>query len=201
VAAPRPDARVPGERVPAVSPATGARTGPVRRPDAVGLDAPAAVASQKAAARRAAPPDAGEPEAGSEAQDPQASNTLVFGGLNAPGLALGASGPIPPDTTGAIGTTRYVEVTNDDIAVYDRSNLGLVGGPLDLAAFAGPLDCPVVRDEEHAVWAFGESAAARQADLTSVEARDFTLPDLDGNMHSLSDYRGKKVFLHSWASY
>ncbi len=137
MAAPRPDARVPGERVPAASPATGARPGPVRRPDSVGLDAPAAVASQKAAARRAAPPDGGEPEAGSEAQDPQASDTLVFGGLNAPGLALGASGPIPPDTTGAIGTTRYVEVTNDDIAVYDRGNLGLVGGPLDLAAFAG----------------------------------------------------------------
>jgi peroxiredoxin len=32
-------------------------------------------------------------------------------------------------------------------------------------------------------------------------APDFTLPDLDGRMHSLSDYRGKKVFLLAWASW
>ena len=29
--------------------------------------------------------------------------------------------------------------------------------------------------------------------LTSLDAPDFSLPDLDGKMHSLSDYRGKKV--------
>jgi peroxiredoxin len=37
--------------------------------------------------------------------------------------------------------------------------------------------------------------------LTSLEAPDFALPDLDGKMHSLSDYRGKKVFVVSWASW
>jgi peroxiredoxin Q/BCP len=34
-----------------------------------------------------------------------------------------------------------------------------------------------------------------------VEAPDFTLPDLDGNLHSLSDYRGRKVVLLTWASF
>ena len=33
------------------------------------------------------------------------------------------------------------------------------------------------------------------------KASDFTLTDLDGAPVSLSDYRGKKVFLHSWGSY
>ena len=33
------------------------------------------------------------------------------------------------------------------------------------------------------------------------EAPDFTLPDLEGRQHSLSDYRGRKVFLASWASW
>jgi hypothetical protein len=27
------------------------------------------------------------------------------------------------------------------------------------------------------------------------------LPDLDGKMHRLSDYRGQKVFLLAWASW
>ena len=46
-----------------------------------------------------------------------------------------------------------------------------------------------------------EAARARASGLSSLEAPDFTLPDLDGRLHSLSDYRGKKVFLVSWASW
>ena len=74
-------------------------------------------------------------------------------------------------------------------------------GRVDLAAFAKRLGQPVVHDEEHPVWAVGESASARQDQPSSSEAPDFTLPDLDGNMHSLSDYRGKKVMLLAWASW
>lgn len=72
-------------------------------------------------------------------------------------------------------------------------------GLVDLAAFARREGRPVVRAEEHSVWAFGAPAAARS--IESIEAPDFTLPDVDGKMHSLSDYRGKKVFLHTWGSY
>ncbi len=32
-------------------------------------------------------------------------------------------------------------------------------------------------------------------------APDFCLPDLDGKLHRLSDYRGKKVFLFHFASW
>jgi hypothetical protein len=39
------------------------------------------------------------------------------------------------------------------------------------------------------------------AALRSLEAPDFSLPDLDGRVHRLSDYRGKKIFLFSWGSY
>lgn len=74
-------------------------------------------------------------------------------------------------------------------------------GRVDLTAFAQRFGQPVVHDEEHSVWAFGESASARRDHLSSLQAPDFTLPDLDGNMHSLSDYRGKKVFLYAWASW
>src|SRR2546425_362553 len=42
---------------------------------------------------------------------------------------------VPPDTTGAIGPSNYVEIINTTVAVYDRS-LNLVGS-LDLASFSG----------------------------------------------------------------
>ena len=74
-------------------------------------------------------------------------------------------------------------------------------GRIDVTAFADRFDRPVVRDEEHSMWAFGQSAGERLDALRSLEAPDFTLPDLDGRMHSLSDHRGRKVFLYSWGSY
>ena len=72
-------------------------------------------------------------------------------------------------------------------------------GRIDLMAFARHMDQPVTRDGE--VVAFGESVNVRRDALFSLEAPDFTLPDLDGVMHTLSHYRGKKVFLHTWGSY
>jgi AhpC/TSA family len=47
----------------------------------------------------------------------------------------------------------------------------------------------------------GEPASTRSEALASTIAPDFTLRDLDGREHSLSDHRGKKVFLVSWAPY
>ena len=47
----------------------------------------------------------------------------------------------------------------------------------------------------------GEPASTRSQTLASTIAPDFTLRDLDGCEHSLSDHRGKKVFLVSWAPY
>ncbi len=77
----------------------------------------------------------------------------------------------------------------------------VAGGRYNLAAIAGLLGQPVVTDDEHRAWSFGEAAAERKRILTSLDAPDFSLPDLDGRMHSLSQYRGKKVLLVSWASW
>jgi AhpC/TSA family len=75
------------------------------------------------------------------------------------------------------------------------------GGRYNLAALASLLGQPVVSDAEFNAWCFGEAAAERRRALTSLDAPDFKLPDLDGEMHSLSEYRGKKVFVVSWASW
>jgi len=72
-------------------------------------------------------------------------------------------------------------------------------GRVDLAAFARHMGQPVIRDD-NAV-AFGESLSSRRDSLFSLEAPDFTLPDIDGKLHKLSDFRGKKVFMYSWGSY
>ena len=74
-------------------------------------------------------------------------------------------------------------------------------GRIDLVPFGNHFKQPVVRDVEHSVWAVGASADARLDALLSLEAPDFTLPDVDGKAHSLSDFRGKKVFMFSWGSY
>lgn len=75
------------------------------------------------------------------------------------------------------------------------------GGRFNLAALADLLGQPAVADETHHVWCVGEAAAQRKRTLTSLDAPDFTLPDLEGKLHSLSQYRGKKVLLASWASW
>jgi hypothetical protein len=73
---------------------------------------------------------------------------------------------------------------------------------LDFAAFAAYLGHAVARDEERGVWAFGPPAAtSAMSGSGPVAAPDFRLPDLDGNLHSLSDHRGKKVLLYCWSSW
>ena len=47
----------------------------------------------------------------------------------------------------------------------------------------------------------GIGASERGRRLASLDAPDFTLPDLDGRLHTLREHRGKKVFLVVWASW
>jgi hypothetical protein len=75
------------------------------------------------------------------------------------------------------------------------------GDHVNLGALTRLLEQPVIRDAAHAVWSVGEAAPPRRAALQSLKAPEFTLPDLEGRAHSLSQYRGRKVLLVSWASW
>jgi len=75
------------------------------------------------------------------------------------------------------------------------------GAQFNLAALARLLGQPVAHDDTHNLWFFGEAASVRSHALLSLQAPDFTLPDLDGKLHALSDYHGKKILLVSWASW
>ena len=70
----------------------------------------------------------------------------------------------------------------------------------NLLAFAQLVRQPVAHDEALSTWYFGLRADQRQG-LSSLEAPDFSLPDMNGKFHSLSDFRGKKVLLLTWASW
>jgi hypothetical protein len=72
---------------------------------------------------------------------------------------------------------------------------------IDLAALASVLERPLAIDLDERVAWLGASAAERGARLQSLEAPDFTLPDLQGRDHSLSDYRGRRILLLAWASW
>ena len=71
----------------------------------------------------------------------------------------------------------------------------------NLSAFAKLIKQPVVADQKNGVWYFGARDAEQNGYLTSLEAPNFTLPDLSGKLHSLADFRGKKVLLVTWASW
>ncbi len=72
---------------------------------------------------------------------------------------------------------------------------------IDLAVLADVLGLPLALDAGARAAALGTSHLDRAARLDSLEAPDFTLPDVAGAMHSLSDYRGKKVLLIAYASW
>ena len=86
------------------------------------------------------------------------------------------------------------------VPVRDRGELVGPAG-IDLAGLAAALGRPLALDAAERAAALGTSAADRRAALTSLEAPDFTLPDLAGRLHSLSDHRGKKVLLIAYASW
>ncbi len=75
------------------------------------------------------------------------------------------------------------------------------GTEVDVEAFWKKLGAPVIASEARDVWALGAPADERNAALEGLQAPDFTLPDIDGTPRSLSQLRGKKVFLATWASW
>src|SRR5207244_3136619 len=122
---------------------------------AAGAASSSAGGSSSSAGGVRASAQSGSPRAGAFA--------AVFGSLNASGLnaasqiaAQGEAGDVtPPDTTGAIGPSDYVEIVNQEVAAYARSTLSPLGPAVGLAAFTGglsPCDPQVKYDPRTARW-------------------------------------------------
>lgn len=72
---------------------------------------------------------------------------------------------------------------------------------VNITAFWRLTERPWARSAPGDLWVFGANARERADALLSLEAPDFELPDLDGKPHRLSDYRGQKIYLVTWASW
>jgi hypothetical protein len=91
-------------------------------------------------------------------------------------------------------------VTAETFTLVDGDHVSAVpASVIDALAAAG--DRPLAVDRDESVAYLGETALVRATRLASLEAPDFSLPDLDGRVHSLSEQRGKKVLLVAYASW
>jgi peroxiredoxin len=103
----------------------------------------------------------------------------------------------------ALGWTLKPEgLCRDDTCVPVRERDALFAGErLDLAAVADALGRPTVVDADAAIVAVALDREQRRAALESLTAPDVILRDLDGDIHALSDWRGKKRLLHAFSSW
>lgn len=88
----------------------------------------------------------------------------------------------------------------DGLCVRRRAGTS-TGDGIDLADLAATLGRPLAVDVEEGAAYLGVGVADRAGALASLMAPDFSLPDLQGRLHSLSEHRGKKVFLVAYASW
>jgi peroxiredoxin len=89
-----------------------------------------------------------------------------------------------------------------DVCVPVRDAARLVGrAGVDLAELARVLDRPLAADVDERVAVLGASAAQRADGLRSLAAPDFALSDVEGRTRRLSETRGKKTLLVTWASW
>lgn len=100
---------------------------------------------------------------------------------------------------GACSGAICLPINRDPAAGFVRD----MGGRtyFNLSQFARTLQQPVVAETDRGVFSFGEIPLLRSTLLASAQAPDFALPDRAGKIVHLSDLRGKKVLLLTWASW
>jgi hypothetical protein len=109
----------------------------------------------------------------------------------------------PASLKDALGWEIHDGLLCNDAMCIPLADERALAGPegVDLEAFARALDRPLALDVAERGAFLGGSARERAGALASQQAPDFTLPDLAGRGHSLSEHRGKKVLLVTWASW
>ena len=74
-------------------------------------------------------------------------------------------------------------------------------GWFNVTELARRLEQAYVADHDQGVWSFGEIPVTRTSFVRSAMAPDFELPNREGEFVRLSDFRGKKVLIITWASW
>lgn len=74
------------------------------------------------------------------------------------------------------------------------------GAQFSVRATAARLGMALVHDERAGIWAIGPASFNQRA-LTSAEAPELVLDDINGHQFRLSSLRGQKVVLVAWSPY
>ena len=72
---------------------------------------------------------------------------------------------------------------------------------VNVSALLNLMGNPAAATQKGDVWFLGQGANACNDALQSLDAPEFTLPDFSGKLHSLTDFRRKRVLLITWASW
>ena len=74
-------------------------------------------------------------------------------------------------------------------------------GWFNVTGLARKLEQAYAVDHDHRVWSLGQIPVTRTRFLNAALAPDFELPNREGELVRLSDFRGKKVLVVTWASW
>ena len=109
----------------------------------------------------------------------------------------------PSDLEAALGWELTAEgLCRGDVCVIVRDPAALrVGERVDVAAAAGVLGRLVVVDADAGVVAVSAAPEVRRAGLVDREAPPFSLADLDGEPHDLTEWRGTKKLVVAFATW
>ena len=118
-------------------------------------------------------------------------------------VRFGVLGVSARDFARTTGWTLKTEgLCKGEVCIPVRDSAAMSDGEaVDIAEFARVTGRNMLVDETRHVVALGEQASSRSASMATLDAPNFTLPDINGNLVSLSDFAKRKKLLLAWSSW